>query len=220
MEENEWTHVVSKRGNSTSNTRKQNHQHRVRGKQAVRNEVKDDDAVGMTAEEAVIICTKLSAELEKSGLFLLILESLGKLNVTHLSEVMSLGIGKVCSSPSSLLQLAVASCFQRNQCSTVTPVDERNTEKLLSIGDHEVNEIGIKDIRTSFTIYDPMFTTKELRVCEALGFKVSTANLKGKHEAASGPTLFFMPHCPHRLYINLLWANWNRLDNLIILGNR
>ena len=217
MEENEWTHVISKRGNSTASTRKQSHQ---RGKQAVRNDVKDDEAVGMIAEEAVTMCTKLSAEVEKSGLFLLIVESLGKLNVTHLSEVMSLGIGKVCSSPSSLLQLAMASGFQRQQFTAVAPLDGRNTEELLSTGDHEVTKVDSKDIRASFTIFDPMFTAKELKVCETLGFKVSTANLKGKHEAVSGPTLFFMPHCPHRLYINLLWANWNRLDNLIILGNR
>lgn len=220
MEADGWTHVVTKRSSSSASARKQSHQHHVREKLAIHNGAKDDEAVGMTAEEAITICTKLSAEVSKSGLFLLIVESLGKLNLSHLSEVMSLGIGKVCSSPSSLLQLAMASCFQRHQFSAVALDNDRKIEENLSTLDQKITEVDSKDIRAFFTIYDPMFTAKELKVCQTLGFKVSTENLKGKHEAVSGPTLFFMPHCPHRLYINLLWANWNRLDNLIILGNR
>jgi hypothetical protein len=34
--------------------------------------------------------------------------------------------------------------------------------------------------------------------------------------------LFFMPHCPRRLYSNLLWANWRprALSSLAVAGNR
>ena len=32
--------------------------------------------------------------------------------------------------------------------------------------------------------------------------------------------LFYMPHCPYRLYCNLLWANWHSLHKIFILGNR
>jgi predicted nicotinamide N-methyase len=28
-----------------------------------------------------------------------------------------------------------------------------------------------------------------------------------------------MPHCPYRLYVNLLWDNWDNLENVIIVGN-
>ena len=28
-----------------------------------------------------------------------------------------------------------------------------------------------------------------------------------------------MPHCPYRLYCNLLWENWYNLSNIIIYGN-
>lgn len=33
-------------------------------------------------------------------------------------------------------------------------------------------------------------------------------------------TLFYMPHCPYRLYCNVLWRNWFHLDRIMILGNR
>jgi hypothetical protein len=32
--------------------------------------------------------------------------------------------------------------------------------------------------------------------------------------------LFYMPHCPYRLYCNVLWQNWFHLDRIFILGNR
>ena len=38
--------------------------------------------------------------------------------------------------------------------------------------------------------------------------------------ASTGRCLFYMPHCPYRLYCNLLWANMSCLDELVILGNR
>ncbi|CAM9467424.1 unnamed protein product [Hapterophycus canaliculatus] len=44
---------------------------------------------------------------------------------------------------------------------------------------------------------------------------------EGGNEAVT-PTLFFMPHCPQRLYSNVLWANWSSraLGSIIILGNK
>lgn len=43
---------------------------------------------------------------------------------------------------------------------------------------------------------------------------------EGKY-VVSDKTLFFMPHCPFRLYSNLLWANWSKssLSNIFIIGN-
>lgn len=215
MEPNEWTHVVSKRGSLTTSTRKQSNKHHTRDKLAVQSDTEDDETVSRIAEETVTSCIKLCAEVEKSGLFESIVESLEKSNFTQLSEVVSLGIGKVCSSPSSLLQLAMASSLRKYELSSIAI---RSTDECDR--DQKIAKIILGDDRATCTIYDPMFTAKELKVCEALGFAVSAENLKGKHQAVSGSTLFFMPHCPHRLYINLLWANWNRLDNLIILGNR
>jgi hypothetical protein len=33
------------------------------------------------------------------------------------------------------------------------------------------------------------------------------------------PTLFFMPHCPSRMYENMVFANWDNPRNIFVLGN-
>ncbi len=33
-------------------------------------------------------------------------------------------------------------------------------------------------------------------------------------------TVSMVPHCPYWLYCNVLWANWEHLDRVVILGNR
>jgi hypothetical protein len=42
-----------------------------------------------------------------------------------------------------------------------------------------------------------------------------------QHADPLGISLFFMPHCPMRLYSNLLWANWepSKLSRIVIFGN-
>lgn len=45
---------------------------------------------------------------------------------------------------------------------------------------------------------------------------------KRRVEERDDKALFFMPHCPRRLYSNLLWANWapDALPRLVVAGNR
>ena len=83
-------------------------------------------------------------------------------------------------------------------------------------------------------IFDPKFSETECEVCRKLGLQVRDHNTRGKHKIGSDRkndgfdlndsvnTLFFMPHCPYRLYCNLLWSNWEKesLQKLFILGNR
>lgn len=74
----------------------------------------------------------------------------------------------------------------------------------------------------------------------SLGWEVLEADERGKRpvllpdppQSATTPppppppssrrVLFYMPHCPQRLYSNVLWANWTpqALARLLILGNR
>ena len=107
-------------------------------------------------------------------------------------HICALGIGSL-SSHTSQLQLAICLCL----CDT-----------LLSNG-------------TSCSIFDPMITAVDLEVYRSLHLMVITENTKGKQRIADeGTTLFFMPHCPYRLYCNVIWANWENLQRVYIFGNR
>jgi hypothetical protein len=73
-------------------------------------------------------------------------------------------------------------------------------------------------------LFDPVMGEVDAAVCAAVGVAVLERNEQGKRActAAAGgpPVVFFMPHCPMRLYSNLLWANWGRaLANLVVVGN-
>lgn len=65
--------------------------------------------------------------------------------------------------------------------------------------------------------YDPLVTPLERQVLQDhYQIKVLSNNERGIRNKTS---LFFMPHCPKGLYENVLWANWNRLDTIGIIGN-
>ncbi|CAM9416300.1 unnamed protein product [Choristocarpus tenellus] len=76
-------------------------------------------------------------------------------------------------------------------------------------------------------VFDPAMGKGELAVLSRLGCGVIPQNEEGKRccfgrdKAGPCPTLFFMPHCPMRLYSNLLWANWSSegFSSFLILGN-
>lgn len=74
--------------------------------------------------------------------------------------------------------------------------------------------------RAECAVCDPVLTPSDTSILIRLGLKVDDINRKGKI-SCSNKTLFFMPHCPYRLYSNVLWANWGQgLANVTILGNR
>lgn len=79
-------------------------------------------------------------------------------------------------------------------------------------------------VQPAMLVFDPVMGDAERAILAALGCGVLNTNEEGKRscfasvgrgeeEASSRdrrtPTLFFMPHCPQRLYSNLLWANWS-----------
>ena len=117
-------------------------------------------------------------------------------SVPPLQSLVGLGIGRFTASPSALLQLAFLSCLRAVEGSTVAAASPVTV------------------------VFDPLFSPLERRLCEQLGLTVSAENRRGMHRVAGGTTtLFFMPHCPYRLYVNLLWENWECLEHVVILGN-
>lgn len=100
------------------------------------------------------------------------------------------------------------------------------TQSLQPVGEKTKNAFQ----RPVMLVFDPVMGEVETKVLAALGCGVIEINEQGKRgcsepcAAAGGasdgysgermevrcrPTLFFMPHCPMRLYSNLLWANWS-----------
>lgn len=112
-------------------------------------------------------------------------------------NMISLGIGNFSESQSSMLQLSFI------------------------IGISE--DLGLLESKMKKSmIFDPVLNELEIKVCNFYNLAISNDNVKGKHEAISNnnkKTLFFMPHCPYRLYCNLLWQNWYKLCDVVIFGN-
>lgn len=71
--------------------------------------------------------------------------------------------------------------------------------------------------------YDPCMVAIEKRILvEIYNVLPIACNEQGKRRVHhSSTTLFYMPHCPMRLYSNVLWANWDILleRSIIIMGN-
>lgn len=72
----------------------------------------------------------------------------------------------------------------------------------------------------SLLFYDPCTTPSEAQLMnDEWKIQVITENERGKRRVNGLTTLFFMPHCPRLLYANVLWANWNDLDRVLLFGN-
>lgn len=217
MDGQEWVRVVPKRAIDPKKAAK----YRLAGSlqrrdSTVTNHEKSHDD-NLTVEDIIKGFSPLLASLTRSDFLKRVLMSLQKTAPEGFSMMISLGVGNVLSSQSSLLQFALVLCIRESwQLSVV--------DAPLAHVDHDVSKITMPDGDISndlkYQIFDPLFSAKESLVCRSLGLFVSDENRKGKHKAAKGPTLFFMPHCPYRLYVNLLWENWDNLENVIILGNR
>lgn len=67
-------------------------------------------------------------------------------------------------------------------------------------------------------VCDPVMTEGDIRILHKFKLR-SIPNLSGKYQMNGAYTLFFMPHCPYRLYSNVIWSNWDALGSVLILGN-
>ncbi|XP_050376640.1 protein SENSITIVITY TO RED LIGHT REDUCED 1 [Argentina anserina] len=148
--------------------------------------------------QKIQICMK---KLELSQFFLKLLDQMQTdemMNCFHrvLSSELKMkmvmyGIGSIESYESPRLQLSLAILLKR---------------RFNWIGDIEV--------------FDPILSSTESRVLEALGCSMLSINEQGRR-VAQKPTIFFMPHCEAELYDNLLQTNWGmkQLNCIVLFGN-
>ena len=168
-------------------------------------------------QEVVADCRRISQSLGKSSFFDRMMKEIINVDFKMCHSIVALGIGQFSSSPSAILQLAMLLCIQEESMI----ISGEDVTELLSKKDMNIRgQECIPKSHFECKLFDPLFSLKEIEVCCALGLLVSDENRRGKHSAEGKPTIFFMPHCPYRLYVNLLWENWNNLADIIILGNR
>jgi hypothetical protein len=83
----------------------------------------------------------------------------------------------------------------------------------------------------SASCYDPLLANEKDRlIFGPLPIELKQINHKGIFDPVelynvndlqpNERILLFMPHCPYRLYCNILFSFWNCLDKLVIVGNR
>jgi len=139
----------------------------------------------------------------------------------------------------SVLAAVAATREQLTTAGAVLPVDMTGVEAVVALGignfsqAHSqaqlqlavlLNMVATTTTTTNVSVlaFDPAFTAYEKTFLQdVLGISVMVADFGGKHKARSNArTLFYMPHCPYRLYSHVLWANWGfNLGKITIVGN-
>lgn len=138
-----------------------------------------------------------------------------------IGEIVCYGIGNFSRPYSpSMLQLA---CVLELRCELATMLAGGSVEK------KSADEISVDMFRKKSTVrmfyFEPQIISVERKTLEEFEVEIIERNEQGKRRISNKPfaTLFFMPHCPMRLYSNVLWANWdpkNLFDGkLVIFGN-
>lgn len=189
-ESEEWTQVTRRTGKPDARTE----QRRRKAKElslALKADDDDDSGSGKYNSSVLVESVRLrAAALRHSAFYAEVQEACRNCKFRNL---VSLGIGNFATSKPALLQLALALCLQEDYL-------DRDDEAHVSAA------------------YDPHFTDCEAQVCRALGMSVPLTDA-GLLTAPTAHTLFLMPHCPYRLYAEVLWRSWHALPLVTILGN-
>jgi hypothetical protein len=148
--------------------------------------------------------------------------------MTDIVSIVALGLGDICNSVAAMIQFAYIICLRK---------------KLASASD-DTTRTDIAN-KVPVQIFEPLFNENTHgSVCRHFDVDMTPNNCYGRYdvpqlrngrvgdtESSGGDRgtvndgdnpryLFFMPHCPHSLYCNVLWTHWEKLDSIIIIGNR
>lgn len=134
----------------------------------------------------------------------------------YIEDIVCYGIGCFYKAqPIPMLQLACALLLRNHLCRRGLFHDDGDKAKAA----HEENDVNIY-------FYEPLMKPVEREVLEMFHVRIIETNEQGKRcirerNNNRKATLFYMPHCPMRLYSNVVWANWgvNLAHNVVILGN-
>jgi len=111
--------------------------------------------------------------------------------------------------------------------------DRHDNDKNLATNPQKLTYQEQQDIVPTY-YFEPFIQPLERKVLNHFHVKVLDVNEQGKRRISvkgqvlpKSSTLFYMPHCPMRLYSNVLWANWNiegeedvLMDGrIVIMGN-
>lgn len=213
QEGEEWTVVKSKRPQSKAISSKKPKSKKEN--QLIRNEIvhfdyqqtKKQGIQEKTAKDCIKDIDKCLLKFRSSAYFSLVRENLQKIDerLHNLHEIAILGIGSIGNSLNSQWQLVW----------------------ILAVYEHII-EILSRDLQhesCKLTLFDPILQPIDTDICAHYDITISTDNNKGFSDHifttnTSIQILYYMPHCPYRLYCNILWSGWDNLVNIGILGNR
>jgi len=237
-----WTIVKTKKkinhsnNNSSSNKNNSNNNNKSKKNKKKLNQINndtDDDDVN-SYDDVIKVINATIIELKQSSYYIKLIEGINSSvasknsnsndnsssNEYKLTEIVSLGIGSFSRSPSALLQLVMTLCLAQEF------LQDNENDNNNDNNDNDNNDGKNQTIKYNCMVFDPIFNDVEVLVCTSLGLNVSKENKYGKHTAiidnvndTNKITMYFMPHCPYRLYCNLLWKNWSHLGNIMIYGN-
>ena len=205
----EWT-TVTKKKSASSQKRNSNGRRRQR---PVPVKQQSDRAVSPTPSVSL---PQLQDLLEKSVDQLRMSEFWNALKETLLtddklfsiSEIVCYGIGNFGASSNHsapMWQLACALAIREDLCS--------------------------KEAIPEILYFDPCMTEQESAFLKQRNVSVISENERGKRHVKRSiddddkdnqhrtQTLFFMPHCPLKLYTNLFHTNWHQLNRIVVFGN-
>lgn len=190
-------------------------------------------------EELIQEIETICLTLQSSSYFKNILVNFSKKNINieenvdknssqnEIVSIISLGIGSPYHSSSSLWQFSLLILLKKflntSHLFYYDPLMDQDDEDLcsffnLNFFDQETKKRLEKkneekenneDNKERYFLFPNLFTNQFI-------FPLSSTPSK---LASNQYVLFYMPHCPYKLYCNVLWTFWPSLSNLLIFGN-
>lgn len=153
-------------------------------------------------------------------------------------ELVCYGVGSLATSAKARVQFALAEILRRELqfgstcCLETARTGSPDEARKCSAKEDAPEEVAVPSSPNGPRVadgnawyFDPVISPLEDAVWVSYGWQRIEKNEEGKRRACgdtrsgngspvrSRGSIFFMPHCPFRLYSNVLWANWTTSEN-------